>query len=335
MKNAFPIVLIVLICISLFFGWKSFHRKSNRTSAVEYVNTEVSEHKNDINAEKIQKIESAPIKQKAGQIVSQKTGNFKKLHLNFRFLLHADRRLAELNPSVDFKSIRNDDPRIASLKIPDDLRLLVRRDPNCNNSKIGSPQIESFNVTREMTLAELNDEFERDPCSLAIYPNSNLATAALPKRFDLKKLLNSNDPNMPVVFDFQNLQQKISSNLSSQGGGSNLQPAQIYMLGVGSMPVSADTKTPVPVLGMAFSSKQAQFYSLPFADKNPENYIANLNNSIIQAVDNGAKIVMIPYLNPGAVAAASEYAKQHGVEIEIVAPGSKIPVTIHRTTASH
>ncbi len=58
---------------------------------------------------------------------------------------------------------------------------------------------------------------------------------------------------------------------------------------------------------------------------NAAEEIESLNNSILYAVANGARFVLVPYLNPSVILAASQYAAEHGAKVLMMPQGAAAP----------
>ena len=114
------------------------------------------------------------------------------------------------------------------------------------------------------------------------------------------------------------------------------QRVQVYMVGstyerVG-LATGADPTQAVPVTGLPVPSYAAQIYALPMPQGDPSEQIANLNNSIIYAISNGANFILVPFIDPSAIAPSTQYAINHNAKVVIVPPDASIPAG--RTPAS-
>ena len=269
----------------------------------------------------------------------------KKMNLSLRTLLQDNVAFRQLNSSVNFKDLKPNDPRMANIQIPRDTSILVLKDPKCSQSALGDlgqysqdslqdtadlQKAPSFNVVSlgdNETMGSLSKKAESNPCILGMYSNGSLASASLPANFDLRSLLK--DEEGAKTFSADELMDHVTSIAQIAKSSGDTGKVQVYLAGVNLPGIASNADPTQPVMvngGLPVPTSVTQVFDLPMP-AGKSNQIANLNNSIVLAVNDGAHVVLVPAIDPNAISGAIQYAKSQGAQVMMVPKGSSFVST--------
>lgn len=348
-------LLAIGFLVLVFAGTKIIqkHRSRNAPAELEFVvNNNGHIEKLPTSGGSGHKVIKLPVLPPAETIARHKVSlakeNFKlsrKMNLSFRTLLRDNSNFRQLNSSVNFKNLKPNDPRLASIRIPRNTSLLVLKDPKCSQSQLGElgqyaqdslqdtadlQRAPSFNVVKlgdNETLGSLSQKAESNPCVLGMYSNGSLASASLPANLDIRSLLKGDGGAKAFTADgLMDHVTSIAQMAKSVGDGGKV---QVYMTGVNlpGVAANADPTQPVQVNGgLPVPASVTQVFDLPMP-AGKSNQIANLNNSIVLAVNDGAHVVLVPAIDPNAISGAIQYAKSQGAQVMMVPRGSSFVST--------
>jgi hypothetical protein len=350
-KGSAPVALLIGGCLILAFAGARLTQKHN--ARIAKANPELSMVKGEkfahftSPAESTQRVVKLPILPPAKAIAKHRMTmhkeNFKvgkKMNLSLRTLLRDNVAFRQLNSSVNFKDLKTDDPKMANIQIPRDTTILVLKDPRCSQSALGElgqfskdslqdtadlQKGPSFNIVTLIdneTMGSLSQKAESNPCVLGMYSNGSLASASLPADFDLKSLLR--DASGAKSFSADGLMDHVTSIAQLAKSNGDAGKVQVYLAGVNLPGIAPNADPTQPVMvngGLPVPSSVTQVFDLPMPPGR-SNQIANLNNSIVLAVNDGAHVVLVPAIDPNAISGAIQYAQSQGAQVMMVPKGS-------------
>lgn len=269
-----------------------------------------------------------------------------KLKFNLGSLLHLNPGILKENPGIDLKNLKPED--VANLRIPRGTSLMLLRDANCRRNevvdfgRISDSELEdsltrgqsqafvSFTTEKVQTIAEMSAAAESEECILGVFPNGAISSLRLPADAkDLKKFLPPGVENPPQIFDSKQILYEGRDTILKSIAEGDPQPIKVYMTGLPADLIGVQgpvNPSEAIATGVTFVQGAGQLYALPLpTNMSPSQELATLNNGIIEAVNQGAGVILVPHIDPSVYLAASQYAAAHGATLYLVPPDAKIP----------
>ena len=271
----------------------------------------------------------------------------RRMHINLKTLWRSSRLWRDLNPSIDFRTLTEDDPRLASLVVPRDTKFYLYRDSSCPSSSIpefGAPlagpldqplasaQLPSFQavaLSRDTTMGQLSASLESSSCVSRLYLNGSISDAILPAGTKDLSSLTPPELSPPKIFNVDSLNADIRADYANiqKGGGDGKVSVCVVGVPLQGVDPNADPTVPKPTVGFPVPASMAQVMGLPMPVGDKSNQLANLNNSIINAASLGAQYIIVPFVDPSSIAESLAYAQAHGTHVVLVPPHSSFTPT--------
>lgn len=267
-----------------------------------------------------------------------------KLNINPRLLVSENPKVQSLNPRLHLKNMADNDPRLQQLQLPKGVHFLAIRDPKCpavpfeeglglvkmssisqKNWELGFPSTFSYVTERPQTVEALARSVAKNPCLLKVQVNASLQSIALaPGITNYRPWLDPKTHGAPPLLaskDILKLSQKFTQDMKARGQEGSV---DVYNLGrfASQFKVSELRNPTEPIPIPALSQMGTSYVTIPMpSNTESENQLADLNNTIFAAVARGARMILVPAIDPNTILTASRYAESNGARVYLVPNG--------------